>query len=101
MAEEFNPVTEINKINNEMDSLEGRRKEIASEYHEELLKNDLEILKDVQGRLNNLNTKKAIEYLEEEVILDSIEVVIERTEEALSEKKNEEDYIKRQIYENS
>ena len=84
MAEEFNPVTEINKINNEIDSLEGRRREIASEYHEELLKNDLEILKDVESKLNGLNTKIATKYLEEEVVLDSIELIIEKIEDRLN-----------------
>lgn len=50
MAEEFNPVTEINKINNEIDSLEGRRREIASEYHEELLEHDLKKLLKMLNR---------------------------------------------------
>lgn len=83
MAEEFNPITEINKINNKMDSLEDRRKEIASEYHEELLKHDLEIIKDVEGKLNGLNTEIATKYLEEEVVLDSIELIIENIEDRL------------------
>lgn len=72
-----NPVAEINKINNDIYSLEQRKTEIAFQHHAELIKYDLERLEEIEGNLTGLLvTTEASKLVEEYDVEGTIEVII-------------------------
>lgn len=100
-ADVGNVVNKIEDIDSEIEKLTQEKERLTKENTVELLKHDLKTMEEVYKTLKNLKTEKVIGYIEEEVVLESIGLIIDNTVTDLSEMENEEEFIKKQLEENS
>lgn len=80
-------VNSIEDIDSKIAELQQEKLSLTSEYHVELLEQDLRTVKKVEHILRNLLTKKASESVEDYELLGVIEEVISDIKEELKEVK--------------
>ena len=76
-------VNTIEDIDSEIGKLTQEKEKLTKENHVGLLEYDLNTIKKVYATLKHLKTEVAIESIEEELVLDNLEIVIERIEEEI------------------